>query len=55
LCPDAVLYLEFLVSAGDLLCTLSKWRHAYYVLIDFIGFLPCEMNRIERLGTECED
>ena len=25
----------------------------YYVLIDFIGFLPCKMNNIERLGTEC--
>ena len=49
-CP----YLESLVSAGGFFCTLSKWRHAYYFLIDFIGFLTCKMDNIERLVTECK-
>ena len=32
----------------------AKSRHIYYFLIDFIGFLACEMNTIEGLGTECK-
>ena len=40
--------------AGRFFRTLSQWRHAHYVLIDFIGFLTCKMNNIERLGTECK-